>query len=345
MTHVFSVGDMADADDRVARSSFRLVFAPALTLHIHRQVAQVVHRTRCCPEARESDQLGLILCDRCADHIDDEHDTRYRKLRAVLASESPSQGREIGDFARFLRSPAAREIATTEASQALLKFKRHEKADAPQWVRWAFFQLVHRNPDRVIVDVRRRELGRHGAALRPERDLLTAKWAVELWPDEASRRLLADYVTALQSGRTTPAYPRHARAAIARALDRLRRARPEFYNANVEGFLLRRRMVHDADEQWERAGLMWAASPEDTPPQVDAAEQEHSRQRILDMLDASPATARKVSRFLGFLCDLAFGRGHRPVADIAVAPIEELARVVLHAGLEWVDELVARIGG
>jgi hypothetical protein len=345
VTHVFSVGDMADADDRIAWSSFRLVFAPALTLHIHRHVAQVVHRARRCPEARESGDLGLTLCDRCADHVDAEHDVRFRKLRDVLGSESSSPGQELKKLARFLRSPDARKIDATEGSKALLRFKSPEPAEAPQWVRWAFFQLIHRTSVQVVIDAQRRERGRLGAAQRLERDLLTAKWAVKLWPDEASRRLLVDHVNALHSGHTTPDYPYDVRVTIARELNRLRRERPEFYNSNIEGFLLRGRMAQDTDERWDQARLLWTTSPEETPRQSDAAEQERSRQRILDLLDAPPATARRVSRFLGSLCDIAFGRGaRRSVSDIAVVPVDELARAVLHAGLEWVDALVARTG-
>ena len=350
------VGDLADDNDQVAWRVFTLMFTPVTSHHLHRLVASVVHGTRRCPELQLSDQLGPILCDRCADHVDAYRDTQFRKWRDAVSPRFRSRSTELAQLVDFVRASPALHLDAAVASAELLVFANRHPTNCPQWIRWAFFQLVHRPHRQVYADLGRREVVLHGGSARPERDLLSAKWAREVLPDQAQRALVAEFAVRLRDGAPNPWQVHGAGAVLRAALAALRTARVEFYNANVAGPMLRRGLVSDAGQDLDRAWPVWASPEYAERPEVNQAVRHRSRTRIEILLAGPPRTANRIRRLLGDLCDTAFDRRTvglvrsaetqlRLTPSAARTALAELGRLVLEAEIDWVDDRLASADG
>ncbi|MGQ0838152.1 hypothetical protein [Actinokineospora sp.] len=341
----FAVGDIADADDRVARSAFTLTFAPATNRFLHRYIAPVVHVRRRCPEHQVSAWPGADLCDRCADHVDAYLDRQFRRVRSALSSADRPPNREFASLLDFLASPEAKRIPV-EHGQHALSTLASGKSDGPPWARRGYFQLVRGPVENVIADLWRREMPLRGASARPDRDLLTSKWAQKIIPDAGQREIVVKHVLGLRAPSSVSGSSSHTPELLRAGLDLLLRGNPEFYHGNVTGPQMMRRTVAEPGPELDHGSPMWTVPDSVLPPAVPHSQRERCRAAVREFLSGRQYSAKPARRFLADMCDVAYSRRNVELAISAkrlnpTGEVDLLGRIgclAIEAGLDWLDD-------
>ncbi len=364
-----TIADIASANDEIAFLAFSEFVGPPLWA----RVVRGVHRAKpgtcaCCPERPPlfdvTDVPTEPLCHRCMKLWTDHLMSGFRVLRQALAGQVPTvsprshnAGQEIREWrviCDHILAPDA-ELEDASAVGAILRdFVPREASPAGLgWLRAAWAQLIHYpTAGRIVPTVRRESADERGLPTRPETAIGKAVWAAPLRVDPVSRDILIEFLLGIRDEITDPySLPSmelkfgltavEVAERLQRSLALLRQHNRDFYERAVAVPLARTA----PDEIF--GGHM--PSPEDIC--VAAADANVPRNAIIVELRSKP----DVVGALRAIVDAAYGKGRDVVAVVrrqlrldgehARAEVTRLVRLVVAAGVGWVDLLLRGLDG